>query len=76
MSVIHGEIMTVSLTRTLGALQFSESYYQFLQVRENSGNFLTEITKEPLSLPSNVEGGLGFFNTHFPDLQFFDLNEF
>lgn len=37
---------------------------------------LTQITKEPLSLPTNVEGGLGFFNTHFPDLHFFDLNEF
>lgn len=54
----------------------SESYYQFLEVRENGENFLTQITKEPLSLPTNVEGGLGFFNTHFPDLQFFDLNEF
>lgn len=54
----------------------SESYYQFLEVREKSDNFLTQITKEPLSLPTNVEGGLGFFNTHFPDLHFFDLNEF
>ena len=54
----------------------SESYYQFLEVRENADNFLTEITKEPLSLPTNVEGGLGFFNTHFPDLHLFDLNEF
>lgn len=54
----------------------SESYYQFLEIRKNSDNFLTQITKEPLSLPTNVAGGLGFFNTHFPDLRLFDLNEF
>lgn len=72
------ELPSVSPSDTLvmSLSNISESYYQFLQVRENSENFLTQITKEPLSLPTNVEGGLGFFNTHFPDLQFFDLNEY
>lgn len=54
----------------------NETYFKFLEVRKTSSNFFTEITKEPISAPTNVEGGLGFFNTHFPDLEFFDLNDF
>jgi len=54
----------------------NETYFKFLEVRKTSSNFFTEITKEPISAPTNVEGGLGFFNTHFPDLEYFDLNDF
>ncbi len=61
--------MVVSLSN------INETYYNFLDLRKNSENFFTELTKEPISLPSNVEGGLGFFNTHYPDLRYFDLNE-
>ncbi len=53
----------------------NEDYYDFLKLRNSSGNFLSSITREPISYPTNVEGGLGFFNTHFPDVQFFDLTE-
>jgi len=54
----------------------NEKYFEYLQIRQNSTNFFTEITKEPVSLPTNIEGGLGFFNTHFPDPRFFDLKEY
>ena len=53
----------------------NEDYYDFLKLRNSSGNFLSNITREPISYPTNVEGGLGFFNTHFPDVHFFDLTE-
>jgi len=51
----------------------SEGYYSFLVSRERSGNILAEVTNEPINYPSNVENGLGYFNTHYPSLQFFDL---
>ena len=51
----------------------SEGYYSFLMSRERSGNFLAEATNEPINYPSNVENGLGYFNTHYPSLRFFDL---
>lgn len=54
----------------------NEQYHQFLDLRRRSGNFLTTLTKEPISYPTNIEGGLGFFNTHFPDVKVFDLNDY
>ncbi len=63
-----------SLVVTLSNI--NEAYYNFLEVRKSAGNFFTELTKEPINSPSNIDGGLGFFNTHFPDIQFFDLNDF
>ena len=65
---------TDSLVVTLSNI--NQDYYDFLDIRKNSTNFFTELTKEPVSLPTNVEGGLGFFNTHFPDIHLFDLNEY
>jgi len=54
----------------------NEDYFNYLQIRQTSSNFFTELIKEPISLPTNIEGGLGFFNTHFPDVRAFDMNEF
>ena len=53
----------------------SEGYYHFLESRERSGNWLSEITNEPVNYPSNVKNGLGYFNTHYPSIRFFDLKE-
>lgn len=54
----------------------SEGYYDFLKAREKSTGLLTSITNEPINYPSNIKGGLGYFNTHFPDVEYFDLNEY
>jgi hypothetical protein len=62
---------TDSLVITLSNI--NEDYYHFLEARKNAGNFFTELTKEPISYPTNIKGGRGFFNTHFPDVHFFDL---
>ncbi len=44
----------------------SKDYFDFLKARERVGvSFLTE----PVVYPSNVEGGLGFFNLHFPSVK-------
>ena len=53
----------------------SEGYFHFLESRERSGNLLSEITNEPVNYPSNVNNGLGYFNTHYPSIRFFDLSE-
>lgn len=65
---------TDSLVVTLSNI--NETYYQFLDIRKTSSNFFTELTKEPVTSPTNIEGGLGFFNTHFPDIKFYDLNDY
>lgn len=53
----------------------NEDYYDFLKLKKTSGNFLSSLTREPINYPTNIEGGLGFFNTHFPDVKYFDLTE-
>ena len=65
---------TDSIVVTLSNI--NEQYHRFLDLRRRSGNFLSSITSEPISYPTNIEGGLGFFNTHFPDVHVFDLNEY
>ncbi len=79
-SVMEGsiELANVSYTDSMvvSLSNINETYYNFLDLRKNSTNLFTELTKEPVSLPTNVDGGLGFFNTHYPDLEYFDLNEY
>lgn len=53
----------------------SKGYHEFLTSRERSGNLLAEITNEPINYPSNVNNGLGYFNTHYPSIKFFDLKD-
>ncbi len=65
---------TDSLVVTISNI--NEDYFDYLSLRNTSSNFFTELTKEPINYPTNIENGLGFFNTHFPDVKFFDLNEF
>lgn len=69
-NVHHTDSLFVTLSNV------SEAYYRFLEVRKNAENLFTELTREPVNSPSNIEGGLGFFNMHFPVLESFDLQEF
>ncbi len=52
-----------------------ELYYQFLQLRQDNRFTFIEFISEPVNYPSNVEGGLGFFNLYLPDIRLFVLDE-
>lgn len=54
----------------------SEDYFKYLDLRKRSGNIFSEITREPISYPTNVSNGFGFFNTHYPEIRIFDLNNY
>lgn len=55
----------------------NQKYFDYLKIRGTSGgNLLNQLNMEPISHPSNVTNGYGFFNAHFPDILFFDLNQF
>jgi len=45
----------------------SEQYYDYLKARKKGGKVINQIFGEPINYPTNVEGGYGFFNTHYPD---------
>ena len=53
----------------------SQSYYEYLQANERAQGILSQVTQEPINRPTNVNGGRGFFNAHFPDFRYFDLKE-
>ena len=53
----------------------SEEYFNYVSLRNKSGNWFSEITQEPINYPTNVVNGYGFFNTHFPDTRFLFVND-
>jgi hypothetical protein len=47
----------------------SKGYYDYLMARKKSGGVVSSMLSEPISYPSNVIGGYGFFTTHFPQIK-------
>ncbi len=53
----------------------NEDYYDYLTIRQRSGNLFTDLVKEPINYPTNVLGGYGFFTAHFPDLKIVEVEQ-
>lgn len=53
-----------------------EEYYDFMQIRLDSRFSFAEFLGEPANYPSNVRGGLGFFNLYIPDVRILTLENF
>jgi hypothetical protein len=64
-----GDSIAVSLTN------ISREYYEFLKLRIANRVGLVEYLSEPITYPTNVIGGRGYFNLNFPDIRFFVLPE-
>jgi hypothetical protein len=56
-----GDTVTISLTNV------SAEYYRYVQLRMENNLEVVELFSEPIHYPTNVVGGRGFFNLHFPD---------
>lgn len=56
---------------TLGVFlsNISEEYYDFMKVRLDSRYNFADFLGEPANYPTNVVGGLGYFNLYIPDLR-------
>jgi hypothetical protein len=52
-----------------------EDYYNFMKLREDTRFGLAAAVGEPINYPTNVVGGLGFFNLYVPDVRLFTLDE-
>ena len=65
-----GDTIAVALSH------ISPIYYQYLSTRARSnGSIFANLLGEPVSYPSNVDGGLGMFNLHLPNIRFLVLEE-
>lgn len=47
----------------------SKGYFNYLTARQRSGSGFSGAFGEPVTYPSNVLGGYGYFSAHFPSLQ-------
>lgn len=65
-----GDTVAVALSH------ISPTYYQYLSTRSRSaGSIFVSLLGEPVSYPSNVDGGYGMFNLHLPNIRFLILRE-
>lgn len=62
-----GDTLAVTLSN------IDKDYYDFMKLREDTRFGLAQALGEPINYPSNIEGGLGFFNLYVPDVRVFTL---
>jgi hypothetical protein len=62
---------------TLGVFlsNVSEDYFGFMELRLDSRYNFADFLGEPANYPTNVNGGLGYFNLHIPDVRILVLEE-
>jgi hypothetical protein len=53
----------------------SKGYFDFLKLREDTRFSFADFVGEPVNYPTNVQGGLGWFTLHLPDVQFITVDE-
>lgn len=82
-NVVDGKISkeiflpNANATDTVGitVANISRQYYDFLAAFKRAGGLFNQLTGEPITYPTNVVNGYGFFNAYFPDIWVLDLNE-
>ena len=70
------QLIDTSPTDTIAVTvsHITKGYYEFLSAYKRSSSLFNQLSGEPINYPTNVQGGYGYFNTHFPDIRLFDLN--
>lgn len=63
--VSEGDTVMVTLSNV------SQEYFRFMKLREDTRFGLVDFLGEPVNYPSNVQGGLGYFNLYTPDVRLF-----
>ena len=54
----------------------NELYFNYLHQKNGTGSVFTQLNIEPITYSSNIINGYGFFNTHFPNINYFDLGKY
>ena len=54
----------------------NESYFNYLHQKNGTGSVFTQLNIEPITYSSNIINGYGFFNAHFPQINYFDLGKY
>jgi hypothetical protein len=64
-----GDTLNVTLSNV------SQGYFNYIKLREDTRFGIAAALGEPINYPTNVEGGLGFFNMYVPDVHTFVIAE-
>jgi hypothetical protein len=56
-------------TVTVALFKISKEYYEFQYGYKKSGGVIGEFLGEPVTIPTNVKNGHGFFNMAYPSLK-------
>jgi len=56
-------------TLIFGLSNITKGYFEYLSAYRRSGNVLTQLTGEPINLPTNVVNGFGYFAIIWPKLE-------
>jgi len=59
-------LFAVGDTVLVGLSNIPKKYFEFLTAYKKSGNLFSQLISEPINLPSNVEGGYGYFTMTIP----------
>ena len=72
------QLFGVELSDTIACTvsHITKGYYEFLTAYKRSSSLFNQLSGEPINYPTNVEGGYGYFNTHFPDIRIFFLPDY
>jgi hypothetical protein len=55
--------------------KIDKGYFDYLSAYEKSGNILSQLTSEPISLPTNIVNGYGYFTLYQPYRALIDLKK-
>ena len=72
------DLFTATGTDTIAVTlsNISKGYFEFLTAFKRANGVINTLTGEPITYPTNILGGFGYFNTHYPDVKYYDLNLF
>jgi hypothetical protein len=66
----HNDSIVVTLSN------INETYFNYLHQKNGTGSVFTQLNIEPITYSSNIINGYGFFNAHFPEINYFDLGKY
>lgn len=56
--------------------RIDKAYYNYLNTYKKAGSFINQFTGEPVNLPTNVTGGIGYFAMSVPVRAIFQLRDY
>jgi hypothetical protein len=60
-------------TMAVAVSEITKGYFDFLTVQKRYGKLINQLRGEALSFPTNVSGGLGYFNINQPQLYILEI---